>query len=375
MGNSVCKEVLDIFEYGKVPDYLNETLITLILKCQSLESLNNYRPISLCNSIYKVVSKIIVNRIRPHIGKLVAPVQTAFVPGRKGIDNVLLAQELFYALDRKKGKEGYMAIKVDLEKAYDRLEWSFVYEVLQAFHFPPNVIKVIISCVTSTKISILFNGGALEPFKSSRGLRQGDLISPYLFILCMEFLGHLIEEKCVNGDWVPLKASRENIGIFHLFFADDLILFAKVEEKACKAILEVLNRFCEESGQKVGLEKLRIYFSPNVQEGISEEICSKLGIQATTNIGKYLGFPINHRGATRNRFSFVVDRVMNKLVGWKEKFLSFVGRTVLVKSIMSTIPNYVMQGEALPIHLCEKLDKINRDFLWGSTREKKKLLA
>ena len=119
-----------------------------------------------------MVSKIIVNRIRPHIGKLVAPVQTAFVLGRKGIDNVLLAQELFYALDRKKGKEGYMAIKVDMEKAYDILEWSFVYKVLQAFHFPSNLIKVIMSCVTSTRISILFNEGALEPFKPSRGLRQ-----------------------------------------------------------------------------------------------------------------------------------------------------------------------------------------------------------
>ena len=111
MGNSICKEVLDIFEYEKVPEYLNETLIALIPKYQSPESLNNYRPISLCNSIYKVVSKIIVNRIRPLIGKLVAPVQTAFVPSRKVIDNVLLAQELFNALYRKKGNEGYMAIK------------------------------------------------------------------------------------------------------------------------------------------------------------------------------------------------------------------------------------------------------------------------
>ena len=136
-----------------------------------------------------------------------------------------------------------------------------------------------------------------------------------------------------------------------------------MEEKACEAISEVLNRFCEESRQKVSLEKSRIYFSPNVQEGISEEICSKLGIQATTNIGKYLGFPINHRGAARNQFNFVVDTVMNKLACWKAKFLSFAGRTVLVKSVMSVIPNYVMQGEALPIHLCEKLDKINRDFL------------
>jgi len=154
---------------------------------------------------------------------------------------------------------------------------------------------------------------------------------------------------------------------------DDLILFAKVEEKACEAISEVLNRFCVESGQKVSLEKSRIYFSPNVQEENREEIYSRLGIQATTNIGKYLGFPINHRGAARNWLNFVAERVMNKLAGWKAKFLSFVGRTVLVKSIMFAIPNYVMQGEALPIHLCKKLDKINRDFLWGSTRDKKKL--
>ena len=115
------------------------------------------------------------------------------MPGRKGIDNVLIAQELFIALDRKKGQEGYMAIKVDLEKSYDRLEWSFIYKVLQTYHFPQNIIKVIMSCVTSTRISILFNGGALDPFTPTIGIRQGDLMSPYLFILCMEFLGHLIE--------------------------------------------------------------------------------------------------------------------------------------------------------------------------------------
>ena len=229
------------------------------------------------------------------------------------------------------------------------------------------------SCVTSTRISILFNGGTLDPFIPTRGLRQGDPISPYLFILCMEFLEHLIEQKCVAGDWKLLKASRGNIDISHLFFADDLILFAKVEEHTCEVILEVLSKFCKESGQKVSLEKSRIYFSPDVQEGVKEEICTKLGIQATTNIGKYLGFPIKHRGAARNRLNFVVERVMNKLSRWKAKFLSFPRKSVLVKSVMFAIPNYVMQGEALPVHLCEKLDKINQDFFWGSTREKKKL--
>ena len=85
----------------------------------------------------------------------------------------------------------------------------------------------------------MFNGDALDPFIPIRGLRQGDPMSPYLFILCMEFLGHLIEQKCVDGEWKPLKSSQENIGISHLFFADNLILFAKVEEQACEAVSEV----------------------------------------------------------------------------------------------------------------------------------------
>ncbi|XP_050259653.1 uncharacterized protein LOC126704666 [Quercus robur] len=139
--NPICKEVKNIFRDGVVPDYLNDTLVTLIPKCKSPESLNNYRPISLCNSVYKIVSKILVERIRPHLNKLVSPVQSAFVPRRKGLDNILIAQELFYALDGKKGKEGYMAIKIDLEKAYDRLEWCFIHkewkwEVL-SFEIPP----------------------------------------------------------------------------------------------------------------------------------------------------------------------------------------------------------------------------------------------
>ena len=135
----------------------------------------------------------------------------------------------------------------------------------------------------------------------------------------------------------------------------------------------MLDEFCEESGQKVSMEKSRIYFSPNVQFEIKSGICLRLGIQATTNIGNYLGFLIKHRGVPRNRMNFIVERVMSKLAGWKARFLSLAGRSVLVKSIMSTIPNYVMQATVIPTHLCEKLDKINRDFLWGSTSEKRRL--
>ena len=135
--------------------------------------------------------------------------------------------------------------------------------------------------------------------------------------------------------------------------------FSKADACGCEAILDVLGKYCRESGQKINLDKSRIYFSPNVRNELKEEISERLGIRETNNIGKYLGFPLKHRGVPRNPYNFIVERVMNKLAGWKAKYLSFAGRAVLIKSIMSAIPNHVMQGVVLPVHVCEKLDKIN----------------
>ena len=220
--------------------------------------------------------------------------------------------------------------KKEKEKVY---LYIYIYITNKIIIFSQNLI--------SSKILSLY-GGALKSFNPSRGIWQGDLLSPYLFILWMEYLGHLIEKKCMVGAWKPLKAPGDNIGISDLFFADDLILFAKVDENSCEAILEVFDEFCEESGQKVSVEKSRIYFSPNVRAELKREVCSRLGIQAMANIGNYLGFSIKYKGVPRNRLNFIVEKVMNKLVGWKARFLCFAGRSVLVKSVMSSIPNYVM---------------------------------
>ncbi|XP_030929600.1 uncharacterized protein LOC115955566 [Quercus lobata] len=348
--NSVCEEIKEIFVHGVVPSYLNETLIALILKCQNPESLSNYRPISLCNSIYKVISKIIVARIRPHLSSLISPVQTTFVPGRRGTHNVIIAQELFRTLDKKKkGRVGYMAIKLDLEKAYDRLEWSFVHKVLEAFRFPLKLTKIIMSCIATTSISVLVNGDAIQSFEPSRGIRQGDPLSPYIFILCMEYLGHLIKQKCVDGVWTPLKASKNNVGISHLLFADDILLFGKVDPAAYEAILEVLGKFYAESGQKISLEKSHVYFSPNVSESLNEEVCDKLGIRVMHDIGKYLGFPLRHRGAARNPYKFIVEKVMSKLTRNIVMFENGISNPKLDKACL---------GQAREFHFC--VSKINQ---------------
>ena len=130
-------------------EYLNRTLITLIPKCNAPESLSNYRPISLCNTVHKIVTKVIVARIRPMLSNLVSPYQTAFVPGQKGIDNAIIVQELVHTMSKMKGRGRFIEIKIDLEKAYDRLEWSLIRDTLALFKFPNHLTSLIMSCIST----------------------------------------------------------------------------------------------------------------------------------------------------------------------------------------------------------------------------------
>ena len=146
---------------------------------------------------------------------------------------------------------------------------------------------------------------SLPPFKPTRGIRQGDPLLLYLFILCMEYLGFLINESCRKEEWAPLKASKQNLGISHIFFEDDLMLFAKANKAGADSIKKVLSKFCKEFGQLISVEKSRIYFSPNVPPNVRDDICGLLNIAETSCLGKYLSFPLNHRGVGRNRYNFI----------------------------------------------------------------------
>ena len=229
---------------------------------------------------------------------------------------------------KKKGRTGVMVIKLDLEKDYDRLEWSFIRDTLKLFNFPDQLISLIMSCITTTSISILFNGSALDAFQPSRGLRQGDPLSPYLFILCMEVLGALFEGKCQEKLWNPIKASQGGPIFYHVFFADDLMLFDKANRKNCVAIKEILDSFCELSRQNISGEKSRVFFSPNVDQNTRMDLCDVLGFRSTPSLGKYLGFPIKYRGSQQD-FGSILDCIQSKLAGWKANLLSYAGRVVL----------------------------------------------
>ena len=125
----------------------------------------------------------------------------------------------------------------------------------------------------------------------------------------MEVLGHLIEEKCSEKSWVPVKSSQSGVAFSHLFFADDLVLFAKVDHVNCSPIRDVLDSFCAQSGQSISESKSRVYFSPNIDVDTRESLCDILGFQSTPNLEKYLGFPIKHHGGNNQDLNFILESV------------------------------------------------------------------
>ncbi|XP_061376295.1 uncharacterized protein LOC133318322, partial [Gastrolobium bilobum] len=193
--------------------------------------IKDFRPISLCNVIYKTVTKIVANRLKLQMDKLVMPNQCSFIRGRQGTDNVIIAQELIHSMRKKRGSKGWMAIKVDLEKSYDRISWNFLQDTLYDVGLPENLIRLIMLCVSSCTMNVLWNGACTKEFRPTRGLRQGDPLSPYLFVLCMERLAHLISQAVDHRRWKPVRIKRGAPQISHLFFADDLLLFAEASQE------------------------------------------------------------------------------------------------------------------------------------------------
>ena len=228
VGDDVVATVLDFLTTGNMNSDLNYTHIVLIPKVKSPEKMSDYRPINLCNVIYKIISKVMANRLKQILPQLISHTQSAFVSGRLITDNVLVAYKTFHSMHcRKIGKKGMLALKLDISKAYDRVEWEFLRKMMAKLGFLDAWIEQVMTCVSTPSYSVCINGKAFGNITPSKGLCQRDLLSPYLFLLCAEGFTTLLAKVEAEGRIHGASIGRSAPTISHLLFADDSLLFCR----------------------------------------------------------------------------------------------------------------------------------------------------
>ena len=261
VGPDVTKGVLSCLNSGQILSSINHTYITLIPKVRNPEKVTEFHPISLCNVIYKLASKVIANRLKLILPSIISESQSAFVPGRLIIDNILVAFETLNHMNSIKiGRDGAMALKLDMSKAYDRVEWVFLEKIMGKMGFHNRFIGLIMSCIKSVSYSILVNGEPHGIIKPSRGLRQGDPLSPYFFLLVAEGLHSLISQVATEGSLQGISLCHTGPRITHFFFADDSLPFSKATLGDCAKIQEILSTHERASGQQVNRDKTIRFF-------------------------------------------------------------------------------------------------------------------
>ncbi|WJZ98952.1 hypothetical protein VitviT2T_017438 [Vitis vinifera] len=187
----------DFYEHSSFLKSLNNTFLVLIPKKSGAEDLGDFRPISLLGGLYKLLAKVLVDRLKKVVGKAVSTSQNAFVRGRQILDSSLIANEVIDSWQKQKEKG--LICKLDIEKAYDSINWKFLLKVLQKMGFGSKWVGWMWSCLSSAKFSVLVNGVPAGFFPSTKGLRQRDPLSPYLFVMGMEVLDVLIRRAVEGG--------------------------------------------------------------------------------------------------------------------------------------------------------------------------------
>jgi mannosylglycoprotein endo-beta-mannosidase len=354
-------QVLEAIQRGHVFKFilLNTAFITLLPKKVDPLQVKDYRPISLIHSFAKLVAKIMANRLAPILPEVVSKNQSAFVKGRNIQDFFLFVQQLAKCLHRK--KEPHILLKLDISKAFDSVSWPFLLDVLQQLGFGRRWCNLLCLLLSTASTHVLVNGELGDLIHYQQGLRQGDPLSPILFILVMDVLKSLVSHASCESLLQPLVAHHVQHWIS--FYADDVILFLRLTRNDICLIKHLLEVFGHASGLNTNLEKSSV--TPIQRFDIELGVISDMVPCEIKNFPiNYLGIPLNIRKPSKSELQPLVDKVANNLPSWKASQMNKAGRLITVKVVLSAIPIYRLIALDLRKWVFKAVDKRRRGFLW-----------
>ncbi|GKD58632.1 RNA-directed DNA polymerase, eukaryota, reverse transcriptase zinc-binding domain protein [Tanacetum coccineum] len=356
------------FTCGEIPKGCNSTFIALIPKNPDANMVKDFRPISLIGSIYKIIAKILTNRLVGVLGDIVNEVQSAFISERQILDGPFILNEIMQWCRRRKKQS--MIFKVDFEKAYDSVRWDFLDDILVKFGFGIKWRGWIQNCLNSSKGSILVNGSPTEEFQFYKGLKQGDPLSPFLFILVMESL-HISFQRVVDvGMFTGIKLSS-SLNISHLFYADDAIFLGQWNDSNIDTLVHVMECFYRVSGLRINLCKSKI-MGIHVDADRIKSAASKLGCLVLNTPFLYLGTKVGENMSRVHAWKEVIVKIKSRLSNWKLKTLSIGGRFTLLKSVLGSTPIFHMSIYKVPSSVLHLLESIRSHFFHGHDPRSKK---
>lgn len=270
----------------------------------------------------------------------------------------------------KAKKKGRVALKLDISKAYDKVEWNFLKQVMMRLGFEDKWVRLIMDCITTSSFSVLINGSPKGLITPQRGLRQGCPLSPYLFIICAEALSNLLRQAEKKNHIQGLKFGK-HISVSHLFFADDSLIFSKASIKDCHHLKDIFERYAKASGQIFNFEKSCMFFSGKIHENHISVIKRIFQLNVVTKHEKYLGLPSMIGRKKKDFFNEIKLKVQSKISSWKQKLFSSGGKEVLIKAVAQAVPTYAMSVFKIPMGLCNEIQQSIAGFWWSKRKEKR----
>lgn len=368
VGPEVIDAVQEFFTTGSLLKQWNATTLVLIPKAHNASKTTDFRPISCLNTLYKVIAKLLTSRLKKLLSQVISHSQSAFLPGRLLAENVLLATEIVHGYNWRNIDPRGM-LKVDLRKAFDSVRWDFIISALRALAIPEIFINWIQQCISTPSFTISVNGRTSGYFKSTKGLRQGDPLSPYLFVLAMEVFSKLLHSRFEAG-YIHYHPKTSELSVSHLMFADDVMIFFDGGCSSLHGISEALDDFASWSGLHVNRDKTHLYIAGTDQS--EAHSIAGFGFPEGSLPIRYLGLPLMCRKLRIAEYAPLLEKLTNRFRSWAVKCLSFAGRVQLIASVISGIVTFWISTFVLPQGCLKKIEALCSRFLWSGNVEARK---